>query len=153
LGALAQSDSTRKLWLKHKIWIYNNEGDLQKGVLISTTDSSLKFFPGKFSDWHRHSKISVVSQSYLNISNIKIHKRDGLIRGMLIGTGIGLSPILFGAVFGEGQGGAQGGALVSVFTLPVGIIAGAIIGSTAKKKFFIGGQASKFHLFHKRIKY
>ncbi|SRR6266498_145920 len=149
LNASAQADSARHLWLKHKIWIYSNDGDPQNGILISTTDTSLKYFPGKFSDWNNRSEISAVNLSYLNINNIKTHKKNGLMRGIVIGAGIGLSPILFGAIFGEGQGGGY----VSVITFPVGIITGAIIGSTAKKKFFIGGQASKFHSFHKRMKY
>jgi hypothetical protein len=47
---------------------------------------------------------------------------------------------ILSSIFGNGEGGAY----VSVIAFPVGIITGAIIGSTGKKKFFIDGQASNF---------
>jgi hypothetical protein len=92
LSASAPNDSTRQVSPKHKIWVYGSDGSVTQGILISTTDSSLKIFPGKFGEWNKHSKNSVIDQSCLNISKIETHKKNGLIRGTLIGAGIGLSP-------------------------------------------------------------
>jgi len=150
LNVSAQDHPVIKGWPK-KIWLYTNHGDLIKGILIGTSDSSVKIFPGKFSEYNSTSKISIVSVSYFNINNIKIHKKSGLINGMLLGAGVGILPVLVGSVFGPSIG--QGGAYVSIVAVPLGIIAGAIIGSTSKRKFFIGGDKSKFLSFHKRMKY
>ena len=149
LSASAQNDITLKSFPKHKIWLYTSQGNMLKGVLVSTSDSSVNIFPGKFSEWNSHPKTTAINESYLNINNIKTHKKGGLIKGMLIGAGIGLAPVLLSSAFGQGEGGAY----VSIITFPIGIITGAIIGSTSKKKFFIDGDASRFHSFHKRIKY
>ena len=70
--------------------------------------------------------------------------------GMLIGAGIGIAPVLIGSIFGPSIG--QGGAYASIITFPVGTIIGAIIGSTSKKKFFIGGDRLRFGSFHKHMK-
>ena len=149
LNVSAQNDYALNPTPKHKIWVSTTQGDLIKGILVDVSDSSVKVLQGKFSEWNSPSKISVINESYSNITNIKTHKKGGLIKGMLIGTGIGLSPLVVSAVFGKGEGGAY----VSVATLPLGIITGAIIGGTSKRKFFINGEASRFRAFHKRMKY
>jgi hypothetical protein len=91
----------------------------------------------------------VIHKSYPDISKIETHKKNGFLKGTLIGAGIGLAPVIVSSIFGEGEGGAY----VSIITFPLGIITGAIIGGTSKKKFYINGEASKFHSFHKRMKY
>ena len=84
--------------------------------------------------------------SYSNIREIKIRKKNGIIKGFLYGTGVGLLPIIGGAIIGKGEGGAY----VSVITLPLGIITGTLIGSS-RKKFNINGSASSFYDFKKRM--
>jgi hypothetical protein len=149
LNVSAQNDYTLNPTLKHKIWVSTTKGGLVKGILVDVSDSSVKIFSGRFSEWNSHSKVSVANETYLNITGIRTHKKGGLIKGLLIGAGIGLSPLLLGTAFGEGEGGAY----ASIITLPLGIVTGAIVGCTSKKKFLIGGEASKFHSFRKRMKY
>jgi hypothetical protein len=151
LNVSAQNDHTLNPAPKHKIWVSTTQGDIIKGTLVDVSDSSVKIFPGKFSEWNNHSKISVINESYSNISNIKTQKKGGLIRGMLIGTAIGISPVLVGSLFGPSIG--EGGAYVSIVAFPVGIITGAILGCTSKKKFLINEEASRFDSFRKRIQY
>ncbi len=151
LNASAQNDCTLKPTPKYKIWVSTTHDDLIKGILIDVSDSSVKIFPGKFSEWNSHSDISVIKESYSNITNIKTHKKGGLLKGLLIGAGIGISPVLVGSIFGRSVG--EGGAYVSIITLPVGLITGAIIGGTSKKKFLINRDTSRFHSFRKRMKY
>jgi hypothetical protein len=151
LNVSAQTDHTLNPAPKYKVWVSATQSDLITGILVDVSDSSVKIFPGKFSEWSNHSKASVINESYLNITNIKTHKKEELIKGLLIGAGIGVSPLLVGSLFGRSIG--EGGAYVSIITLPVGIITGAIIGGTSKKKFLINGTASQFDSFRKRMKY
>lgn len=151
LHVSAQQDSTLKLHPKYKIWISAREGNHIMGILAGTSSSSLNIFPGKFSEYNGTSKISLINESYTNITAIQIHKKGGLLKGMLIGAGIGIAPVLIGSIFGPSIG--EGGAYVSFITFPLGTIIGAIIGSTSKKKFFIDGDKSRFDSFHKHIKY
>lgn len=149
LTASAQNDSALRPVPKENIWMFTTGGDLVKGILINTTDSPVSIFPGKPSKWDRRSKILVANQSYLNIANIRTRKKGALLKGLLIGGGVGLLPVLLGSLFGTSAG--QGGAYVSIITFPVGIITGSIIGSTSKKKFFIGGDRTRFLRFRKRM--
>jgi hypothetical protein len=146
LNASTQNNLSANSFPRYKIWLYTNKGNILKGILILTSDSSVKIFRGTYCEWHSHSSNSI-DESYLNIASIKTHKRGGLIKGMLVGLGIGLTPLLVGSAFGQ----AEGGAYLSIATLPVGLITGAIIGATSKKKFLINGDASKFQSFRKRM--
>ncbi|MEP6594647.1 MAG: hypothetical protein ABJA71_01825 [Ginsengibacter sp.] len=150
LGASSQNDFALRSRPK-KIWVYNDQGNLIKGIFVGSSDSSVNIFPGKLSEWNSRSKTSVVNQSYLNINNIKIHKKSGLVSGMLLGAGVSLLPVLVGSIFGQSTG--QGGCYVSIITFPAGLITGAIIGGTSKKRFLINGEALRFHAFHKCMKY
>ncbi|MEO6455859.1 MAG: hypothetical protein ABIN97_17390 [Ginsengibacter sp.] len=150
LNVSAQQDSTTlKLNPKYKIWVSTRDGNHIKGILAGTSSSSITIFPGGFSEYNGNSKISLINESYTNVTAIQIHKKGGLLKGMLIGAGIGIAPILVGSIFGPSIG--EGGAYVSFITFPLGTIIGAIIGSTSKKKFFIGGEASRFLHFAKNI--
>ena len=122
LNISAQNDYTLNPTPKHKIWVSTTRADLIKGILVDVSDSSVKIFPGKFSEWNSHSNISVINESYSNITNIKTHKKGGLIKGLLIGAGIGISPVLVGSLFGRSIG--EGGGYVSVITFPAGVIMG-----------------------------
>jgi len=151
LSASAQNNNALKHIPKHTIWITTNEGKVIKGILISTSDSSVEIFPGKKSEYGKQLKISMVKESYVNIAEIQIHKKKALLKGLLTGAGIGLAPVLIGGIFGESTG--QGGAYVSMITFPVGIITGAISGIASRKRFLIRGDKRKFYAFHKQMKY
>ena len=129
LNASAQNDFNFKSSPKYKIWLYNGQENLTNGFLVSTSDSTAKIFTGKLSEWRSSSKISVTDQFYSNIDHIKIHKKGGLIKGVLIGAGIVF--YLVGSLFGPSIG--EGGAYVSIIAFPIGIITGAIIGSTSRE--------------------
>ena len=119
------------------IWVYTKQGGLQKGVWQGSTDTSLWIYEGKMSDYLNQKSDNAKSVNYENIRLIKIKKPGGLLKGLLIGAGIGLAPIVFG----------QGGAFVAIISLPVGIIAGSIVGATSKKQYVIDGDLNRFEQF------
>ena len=51
-------------------------------------------------------------------------KKHYILRGMLIGGAIGIAPVVFG----------QGGGYVAIFTFPTGLITGAILGASARRR-------------------
>ena len=51
-------------------------------------------------------------------------KKHYILRGILIGGAIGIAPVAFG----------EGGAYVAVFSFPAGLITGAILGASAKRR-------------------
>ncbi len=132
-----------------RIWVSASQGDITKGLLVAASDSTLNIFQGKHGDWNKQSGVQVLTRSYSDINSIKIKRKGGLIKGLGIGAGIGLLPLLVGSIFGKSTG--EGGAYVSIVAVPAGIITGAIIGSTSKKRFLIGGDRSKFQIFRKRM--
>ncbi|MEO6330429.1 MAG: hypothetical protein ABIO55_15955 [Ginsengibacter sp.] len=150
LNASAQDGSTLSITPKYKIWIYTQQGNLVKGILAGTSSSYVSVYPGKFREYNGNSKISILNESYTNITAIQLHKRGGLLKGVLIGAGIGIAPVLIGSIFGPSTG--EGGAYVSLLTFPLGTIIGAIIGSSSKKKFIMGGDGSRFLSFRKKHK-
>jgi len=124
------------------IWVYTKQGSLQKGVWHSSTDTSLSIYQGSMNEYLNKKSHELASINYENISMIKIKKHGGLLKGLLIGAGIGLAPIVFG----------QGGAFVAFISFPVGIITGTIVGITSKKKYIINGDLHAFQKFiNKRL--
>jgi hypothetical protein len=150
LEATAQNVSSLNQFPKQKIWINTTQGSIVKGRLVNASDTSLKIFTGSSIDRSGNSK-NYTTQFYSNITDIKMQKKGHLVKSVLIGAGIGIAPVLIGSIFGKSTG--EGGAYVTVVTLPVGVIIGAIAGISSKKKFFIGGDKSRFDLFRHRIKY
>lgn len=71
------------------------------------------------------------------------------MRGMLIGTGAGLTPLLAAIVSDENS--IEGAGYVMMVTVPLGIVTGGIVGATFKKKFIIQGKRAQFDDFKKRI--
>jgi hypothetical protein len=137
----AQENNMDSPKAKYRIWVITSNGNMLKGVLMHATDSTLDIFPGSFSDLKKKKNFKIVNESYSNISDIYIKKRAGWLKGMLIGGAIGISPVVFG----------QAGGFVSIVSLPVGLIAGTIIGSTSRKKFHIGEDPSNFKKFHQKV--
>lgn len=84
--------------------------------------------------------------NYSNIREIKIRRKNGIIKGLLYGLIAGAMPAVGGIIVGQ----AQGGGFVSMVTLPTGIVTGGIIG-TSHKKYHINGNASSFSRFKTKI--
>jgi hypothetical protein len=125
-----------------KIWVYTGDNTELKGVFSGASDSMLFVYEGTIDAYNKQASHKTISIDYKNIRIIKIKKRGGLLKGLLIGAVIGLAPAFFG----------EGGAYAAVITLPVGIITGAIIGATAKKKYAINGGERAFRQFIEKYK-
>lgn len=126
-----------------RIWVYTGENKEEKGVLVGASDSTLFIYPGNMSAYWKDTSSQLVNINYEKIHIIKVKKNGGFSKGLWIGAGIGLLPLVFG----------QGGAYVAIFTFPLGIITGSVIGATAKKKYEINRDLQPFARFtHKYIK-
>jgi hypothetical protein len=123
-----------------KIWIYTEENTEQEGVLAGATDSVLFIYPGSMGAYRKEASPQLKGINYKNIHNIKIKKEGEFSKGLLIGAGIGLFPLVFG----------QGGAYVAIFTFPLGIITGSVIGATSRKKYEIKGDPQAFAKFTRK---
>src|ERR1051325_3621877 len=87
LGAGAQNGSV-KSFPKNKIWVYTRDGNLIKGFLAGTSDSSVTIFTGNADQWKHYEKTSLITESYSDIMKIRIHKKEGFIKGILLGAAI-----------------------------------------------------------------
>ncbi len=126
-----------------RIWVYDDNNSAVKGVLIGASDSVLVVYQGSISAYKKESSPALMRINYKNIRLIKIKKSGGVLKGALIGGVIGFTPAFFG----------EGGAYAAIITLPAGLITGAIIGATSKRKYAIHGDAKAFGKFrHKWIK-
>ena len=107
-------------------------------ILTSQNDSLfIKSFPGEVNNETEELPFELNIKHPLNDQHYQLHSLQshtfssgsrrgfsGALKGALIGGGIGLLPIVAG----------QGGGYVAIITFPVGLITGAIIGGTSKKK-------------------
>jgi hypothetical protein len=84
--------------------------------------------------------------NYSNIREIKIRRKNGIIKGLLYGLIAGAMPAVGGIIIGQ----AQGGGFVSMATLPTGIVTGGIIGAS-HKKYHINGNSASFSLFKTKV--
>ena len=125
-----------------RTWIYTKENTEQRGLLIGYSATTLLIYPGSTTEFYKEKSPQTKSLIYENISLIRVKKINGLIKGLLIGGGIGVAPVVLG----------YGGAIVAVFTLPVGIITGSIVGATSKKKYEINGDITAFQKFIAKLK-
>jgi hypothetical protein len=113
------------------------------GSIHAINDSAIIFSAKRNVNNVESNKIEI---KYSNIREIKVRKKNGILKGFFYGTGVGLLPLIGGAIIGKGEGGAY----VSVITLPLGVITGTLIGSS-RKKFNINGNTSSFYDFKKRM--
>ena len=108
---------------KQQTWAITR-AELIKETFMNTTEPALP------DNQYKVYSTSALTERYTITA--KSHKKGGLLKGLLIGGGIGLLPLAAGSIFGKSSG--EAGAYISMVTFPVGIIAGAIIGATSKKR-------------------
>src|SRR3954453_14547209 len=94
LSVFAQIDIT-KTKKPLKIWIYTRENSEEKGVFAGASDSVVFIYHGSISAYTKDASPELVSISYKDIDVIKVKKSGGFAKGLLIGAGIGLLPIVF----------------------------------------------------------
>ena len=133
---------------RYKIILFTSNGNKIKGILLNCSPTSVSLYPGNFSSWKQQKDYDTVTMSVDNILQIHLRKRNGLLRGMAIGTGIGISPALVSSALGEGEGGAY----LSIVTLPLGFLLGSVIGLVSKKKFIISGDPKKLNHLNNKLK-
>jgi hypothetical protein len=128
---------------KHlKTWAFTNDDKEIKGTLIGASDSALFIYPGSIGAFEKENAPVLTAINYQNISLVKVKQRGGVLKGALLGGGIGFAPAFFG----------EGGAYVAVITFPVGLITGTVVGATAKRKYKIDGSHEAFAEFkHKWV--
>ena len=136
LTVLAQQDTlvTKKPFIT---WVYTKQGNMVKGVLAGRSGSDLLLYPGSLKEKKKNIDYPFVRIPFGNITTIKTKKPNGLIKGLLIGGGIGFAPVIFG----------EGGAYVAIIAFPLGIVTGTLICATSKKKFSLNGDYRLFLSF------
>jgi len=137
---------------RHTITIYTLNNNAKDGILTQTSDTAVFIYPGNFREWKQRKKIPINVTPFTIIEKIETKQKGvkKVIKGMLIGAGIGLAPVLVGSIFGPST--AEGGAYVSLVAVPLGTIVGAVIGATSKKRFQIRGDKIKFQRFRNKVK-
>lgn len=120
-----------------RVWIYTTDAKMQKGILAGRTDSTLLLYQGSKKAYEKQEAPHLADIHYKNITIIKTRSKLGFLKGMGIGAGIGIAPVVFG----------EGGAYVAVVSFPTGLITGTIIGANSKKKHRINGDFAAFQKF------
>jgi hypothetical protein len=148
--AFAQSKTLVNPNPRYRIFLKFTEGKSIKGLLIQLEDSTVMMFQGNRKQWKNNTNATTINYNYSQIQKIKLKRKNGLLRGALIGTVAGFSPLLVGSLFGPDA--AYTGAFISVFTVPLGFISGSINGGILPKTYYIGGDFYEFLDLKKRIK-
>ena len=143
----AQSDSFKEIKPRYHIYLTTMQDNVLKGLLVTMNDSSVVVYPGKQKDWNHRKVYKPVQFVYTHIRQIKLKRKNGLLKGMMIGTVPGLSPLL--ATSREDKAGLM--ASITPFTFSAAIIGGAIIGGSSGKKYYINGDNAAFNEFLKEI--
>ena len=154
VSSYAQIDSSFSAKPRHTIKIFTLKSNTIDGILTRTDDTSVFVYPGNFRDWNQQKTFPITITPYSTINKIQTKKRNGILKGVVIGAGIGIMPVLLDAIFTPkgGTKSGEGGAYVSLVAVPLGTLVGGIVGATSKKKFQIGGDETKFQRFRKKIK-
>lgn len=116
------------------IWIYLTDGILIKGIFAGRTQNNILLYRNASRKQIARGGAALEGIPYQNISLVKTKKSNGILGGVAKGALIGILPLV----------GGEGGAYATVITLPLGIITGAIIGKTSKKKHAIDNDQQKF---------
>ena len=128
-AVFSQSESNS---IAHNVQIETMSDSLINEMFVNSIHSSMNVFQGSWQQLTQEKGYQAPSFDYNRRHDPKTKKgRAGkVLKGIAIGGAIGLSPAILSAIFGKGEGGAY----VSVFTFPLGIITGGIIGATSKGK-------------------
>lgn len=118
------------------------------GLFMKVCDSSVLIYPGNRKEWENKIHYKHVSYDYTRIKSIRVKRKNRVLNGMLIGGGIGATVFAGSTLFFD-AGSKSKGVTVSLSAVPLGIIAGGIIGRKSRKKYSINGQALQFNKFKK----
>ena len=149
-SAFAQSKTLINPNPRYHIFLKLIEGKSIKGLLIQLEDSTVMMFQGNRKQWKNNANATTINYNYSQIQKIKLKRKNGLLRGALIGTVAGFLPLLVGSLFGPDV--AYTGTFISIFTVPLGFISGSINGGILPKTYYIGGDCYEFLDLKKRIK-
>jgi hypothetical protein len=125
------------------IWVYTSAGNIVEGKLAGRSGKNLLVYPKAMKKQKANMDYTVERIPYQNITTIQTKKQQwhgGMLKGMLIGGGLGFAPVF----------GGEAGAYVALLAFPIGLITGAIVGGTSKKKYRIHGNYQPYRGFTDR---
>jgi hypothetical protein len=142
-NAMQASDSSAP---RFRATVYTMNDNKIQGLLLYKGEEEIRIYPGTWKNWSHKEITADVTIPAGNIRRIELKKKNGALKGILIGTVVGIIPVIVSSIFGHGEGGAY----VSLITLPLGIITGTIIGLTSKRKYNINGSRDRFAEFQRK---
>ncbi|MGZ5248223.1 MAG: hypothetical protein ACXWCR_14035 [Flavitalea sp.] len=142
-SATATSDTLKPLY---RIYLKDLKNYRYQGLMANTPPTTAAIYPGSLSSWKYLNESHQLILPANTIKHYGLTKRDGLLREVLIGSGIRFTPLIISSIFGKGEGSAY----VSFITFPPGSITGGDIGATSKKRFAIAGNPGLFNLFRNK---
>ncbi|MFI5131181.1 MAG: hypothetical protein ACHQFX_14360 [Chitinophagales bacterium] len=122
-----------------------------EGLLLEIKDSSVLIYPGKRKDWKNKIHYSAAEFGFSSIKDIRLKKKNGTWRGLIIGGGIGTA-VFAGSLLIPNRMEKNHHAVYTFFAIPIGLITGAIVGSTSRKKFHINSSEPTFHEFQNSMR-
>lgn len=147
----AQVDFEKQIKPRYGIHLVTMEGNMLKGLLLRANDTSVIIYPGKTKDWNKEEAYYPVIFGSSRVKEIKLKKKNGAVKGMMLGGSVGLSAMLTTILLNNTT--AKGGNVnTAVIVVPAGIIGGAYMGSKSRKIFNINGSEKAFSEFQKQIK-
>ncbi len=128
---------------RFKIILQDLQNKRYQGLLIKAGDSAVSIFPGSFYAWKQEDHLQLVIIPAYQIQKIMLQKKNGLLAGAIIRSGIGLLPLLFSSIVGKGGLGSY----LSILTFPLGLMTGGIIGATSRRKYNVAGDPEQYTRF------
>ena len=122
-----------------------------EGLLLEIKDSSVLIYPGKRKDWKNKIRYNTAEFRFSNIQDIRLKRKNGTWRGLMIGGGIGTA-VFAGSLLLPNRMEKNHHAVYTFFAIPVGLITGAIVGSRSRKKFHINSSGPVFHEFQNSMR-
>jgi len=133
---------------RYSIHLTTMDGNTLKGLLMEVSDSSITIYPGKQKDWK--SNLPPVHFSYAQIQQIKLKKKGGTVKGLLIGSLIGATPILLKPLIPVAIGGPKKSGFGSLAIFTGSVTVGTLWGGKAVWGANINGELSIFKTFKNR---
>lgn len=146
----AQTDSVNGKIPAYHIYLTTVHENAVKGLMLQAGDSAVHIYPGERKDWKAKEPYKTVTFNYNQVRQISLKKNGGTLKGMLWGGGIGISVFAASALLHTGK--AKGEVFRYTFpAIPLGIIAGAIIGNRPWKKFHINSDPGLYQSFKNKV--